>query len=72
MPTHRRVSTNGIVMHVAQERVGAPVVLCHGFPELCHSWRHPLPALADSGFGALAVDMRGLGETSAGRCRSGS
>ncbi|WP_435179010.1 alpha/beta fold hydrolase [Halorussus sp. AFM4] len=35
------------------------VVLLHGFPEFWYSWRHQLPALADAGFRAVAVDMRG-------------
>nr|MBA3328059.1 alpha/beta hydrolase [Solirubrobacterales bacterium] len=65
MPTHRTVATNGISMHLAEQGSGPPVILCHGFPELWYSWRHQLPALADAGFHAIAVDMRGYGDTSA-------
>ena len=43
---------------------GPLVVLCHGFPGLGYSWRHQLPALADAGYRAVAMDMRGYGRSS--------
>ncbi len=43
---------------------GPPVLLLHGFPELAYSWRHQLPALADAGYRAVAVDLRGYGASS--------
>jgi pimeloyl-ACP methyl ester carboxylesterase len=55
--------TNGIRMAVTQEGDGFPVVLCHGFPELAHSWRNQIPALAAAGFRAIAPDQRGYGGT---------
>jgi pimeloyl-ACP methyl ester carboxylesterase len=39
------------------------VLLCHGFPESWHSWRHQLTALAAAGYRAVAPDMRGYGQT---------
>jgi pimeloyl-ACP methyl ester carboxylesterase len=56
---------NGIRFHaLAAGPVGGPLVLClHGFPELSRSWRHQLPALAESGYRAVAPDLRGYGET---------
>jgi pimeloyl-ACP methyl ester carboxylesterase len=42
---------------------GEPVVLLHGFPELAHSWRHQLPALAAAGYHAVAPDLRGYGDS---------
>jgi pimeloyl-ACP methyl ester carboxylesterase len=60
---HRFVETNGIRMHLAEAGSGAPVVLCHGFPESWYSWRHQLQALAKEGFRAIAPDMRGYGQT---------
>jgi pimeloyl-ACP methyl ester carboxylesterase len=37
-----------------------PLVLClHGFPDNAGSWRHQLPVLADAGFRAVAVTLRG-------------
>ncbi|HXM56025.1 MAG TPA: alpha/beta hydrolase [Candidatus Dormibacteraeota bacterium] len=50
-------------MRVVEEGSGPLVVLCHGFPELSHSWRHQLPALAAAGYRAVAPDMRGYGGT---------
>ena len=44
---------------------GPLVLLLHGFPELCRSWRHQLPALAASGYRAVAPDLRGYGGTDA-------
>jgi pimeloyl-ACP methyl ester carboxylesterase len=62
---HRDISANGIRLHVAEcGRPGAPlVVLLHGFPEFWWTWRHQLPVLADAGFRAVAVDLRGYGDS---------
>jgi pimeloyl-ACP methyl ester carboxylesterase len=63
--TSRTVQVNGIEMAVQEQGAGPLVVLCHGWPELSHSWRHQLPALAQAGFRTAAPDMRGFGRTSA-------
>ena len=63
--THRQIPLNGIEMHVAECGAGPLVLMCHGWPELWYSWRHQLKALAESGFRAVAPDMRGFGRTSA-------
>jgi pimeloyl-ACP methyl ester carboxylesterase len=60
----RRVATNGIELNVRDEGAGPLVVMCHGFPELAHSWRHQLPALLDAGYRVVAPDMRGFGKSS--------
>ncbi|HEV3212851.1 MAG TPA: alpha/beta hydrolase [Acidimicrobiales bacterium] len=62
-PSHRMVRTNGIQMHVVEQGEGPLVVLCHGFPELSHSWRHQLGALTDAGYRVVVPDMRGYGAT---------
>jgi len=62
---HRVVETNGIRMHVTELGEGPAVILCHGFPESWYSWRHQLVALAQSGYRAIAPDMRGYGKTDA-------
>jgi pimeloyl-ACP methyl ester carboxylesterase len=42
-----------------------PLALClHGFPDSAHGWRHLLPALADSGFRAIAPFQRGYAPSS--------
>ncbi len=63
MIKHRHVETNGIRMHFAEQGDGPLVLSCHGFPESWHSWRHQLSALAQTGFRAVAPDMRGYGQT---------
>ena len=65
MASSRMISANGIEMFVTEEGSGPLVLLCHGWPELSHSWRHQLPAIAAAGFHAVAPDMRGFGRTSA-------
>ncbi len=62
-PTPRFIQTNGIRMAVYEQGTGQPVIFLHGFPDLAYSWRHQLPALADAGFRAVAVDQRGYGNT---------
>lgn len=61
--THREVSANGIRLHVAELGTGPLVLLLHGFPEFWWSWRHQLPALAATGRRAVAVDLRGYGDS---------
>jgi pimeloyl-ACP methyl ester carboxylesterase len=61
--THRIVEANGIKIHVAEQGAGRLVILCHGFPEVWYSWRHQLRALADAGFRAVALDLRGYGRS---------
>ena len=40
---------------------GPAVVLIHGFGGSTFSWRYTLPALADAGYHAVALDLRGFG-----------
>lgn len=40
------------------------VLLVHGFPESWYSWRHQLPVLAEAGYRAVALDVRGYGRSS--------
>jgi pimeloyl-ACP methyl ester carboxylesterase len=60
---HRTIEVNGLNIHFAEAGQGPLVVLCHGFPESWYSWRHQLQALAESGYHAVAPDMRGYGRT---------
>jgi pimeloyl-ACP methyl ester carboxylesterase len=62
----RSIATNGVTLQVTEAGdPGAPVVLLHGFPELAHTWRHQVPALAAAGYHVLAPDQRGYGRSSA-------
>ena len=51
---------------------GAPVVLLHGWACSAYSFRHQLPALAEAGFRAVAIDVRGYGRSSATRSAAAS
>lgn len=62
---HAQVEANGISVHTVSIGDGPLVVFCHGFPESWYSWRHQLPPVAEAGFRAMALDMRGYGGTSA-------
>jgi pimeloyl-ACP methyl ester carboxylesterase len=62
--THRLVSSPGGRVHLAEQGTGPLVLLVHGFPESWYSWRHQLSALADAGFRAVALDVRGYGRSS--------
>lgn len=58
---HRDVAANGARFHVAECGDGPLVLLLHGFPTFWWTWRHHLPLLADSGYRAVAMDLRGYG-----------
>lgn len=59
--THRFVSANGSRFHVVEAGAGPLILFLHGFPEFWWAWHAVLPAVADAGFRAVAVDMRGYG-----------
>lgn len=63
---HRTVDAGGTRIHLVEAGPGdGPVVLMvHGFPESWYSWRHQLPALAQAGYRAVAMDVRGYGRSS--------
>ncbi|MFI6870694.1 alpha/beta fold hydrolase [Nocardia sp. NPDC050406] len=71
--THRDVHANGIRFHVVEAAAGAGsppadpgtplVVLLHGFGDFWWSWRHQLTGLTERGFRAVAVDLRGYGDS---------
>lgn len=57
------VASNGINIGVRVAGEGPVVLLVHGFPGAAYSWRHQLPALAEAGYRAVAVDTRGYGRS---------
>lgn len=59
--SHRFVSAHGSRFHVAEVGDGPLVLLLHGFHQFWWMWRHQLPALAEAGYRAVAVDLRGFG-----------
>lgn len=63
MIEHRTIQTNGIQMHIAEAGQGAPVILCHGFPETWYSWRQQIEPIAEAGWHVIVPDQRGYGKT---------
>ena len=61
---HQLIESNGIRIHAVEEGEGPLVLLVHGFPESWYSWRYQLPALAEAGYRAVAIDVRGYGRSS--------
>ncbi|MFD8589795.1 alpha/beta fold hydrolase [Streptomyces sp. NPDC059637] len=59
--THRDVAANGARFHIVEAGEGPLVMLLHGFPQFWWTFRHQLTALADAGFRAVAMDLRGIG-----------
>jgi pimeloyl-ACP methyl ester carboxylesterase len=59
--THRSVQANGIALHIAEAGTGPLVLLLHGFPQFWWAWHQQLIDLADAGYRAVAVDLRGYG-----------
>src|SRR5262249_30519575 len=48
-------------IRIATEGAGPLVLMVHGFPESWYSWRHQLGPIAQAGFTAAAIDVRGYG-----------
>src|SRR4051812_45860339 len=61
--THRFVSANGSRFHVVELGTGPMVLFLHGFPEFWYAWEQQMRVVAEAGFRAVAVDMRGYGAT---------
>lgn len=61
---HRTLEANDVTLHIVAQGEGPLVLMCHGYPGLWYSWRHQLQAIADAGFRAVAMDMRGYGGSS--------
>jgi epoxide hydrolase A/B len=61
---HRLIQTGRARLHIAEQGEGPLVLLVHGFPELWYSWRFQIPALANAGYRAVALDQRGYGRSS--------
>src|SRR5205814_6789490 len=59
--SHRFVSANGTRFHVVEAGTGPLVLFLHGFPEFWWAWSHQLRQVAEAGFRAVAIDLRGYG-----------
>ncbi|WP_050419720.1 alpha/beta fold hydrolase [Bradyrhizobium tropiciagri] len=61
MPEFRTVSLSNVTLRVAMQGKGPLVVFVHGFPESWYSWRHQMDPVAQAGYTACAIDVRGYG-----------
>lgn len=65
MPDMTLIDTGEVTLRCAIEQpasgAGPIVILVHGFPESWYSWRHQLAPLAQAGYNACAIDVRGYG-----------
>lgn len=55
------VSGLSVFMQEAGPVDGPPVILVHGFGGSTFNWRYTLPALAEAGYRAVALDLKGFG-----------
>jgi pimeloyl-ACP methyl ester carboxylesterase len=65
-PTQAVEFASGDGLHLSGSRLSLPgpqVLLAHGFGQTRHSWAGTQERLGDAGFGSLAWDMRGHGES---------
>ena len=62
---HHRIDTNDLTLHVLEMGKGPVVLFAHGFPDAWRGWRRQMDAVAAAGYRAVALDMRGDGESSA-------
>jgi len=61
MPRMHTVDTGKVSLRCAIEGEGPLAIMVHGFPESWYSWRHQIGPVADAGFTACAIDVRGYG-----------
>lgn len=63
--SHRTVNAAGVNFHVAIHgpEDGTPVLLLHSFPRTWLSWKHTLVSLGDANWRAIAMDLRGFGNS---------
>ena len=55
---------NGVKLHYVSGGSGMPVLLIPGWLETWYEWRDVMPTLVKTGFQVIAVDPRGMGESS--------
>ncbi|WP_226699029.1 alpha/beta fold hydrolase [Qipengyuania gaetbuli] len=61
MPEMRTIEVGELSLRCAVEGEGPLVIMVHGFPESWYSWRHQIGPVADAGYTACAIDVRGYG-----------
>ncbi len=60
---HAQIEANGVSLHVVEAGAGPAVLFVHGFPDTWRGWRRQMQAVVAAGHRAIALDMRGYGES---------
>ncbi|MBT2337512.1 alpha/beta hydrolase [Variovorax paradoxus] len=60
---HSQIEANGASFHVVEQGQGPAVLFLHGFPDTVETWRSQMQAVSDNGYRAVALDMRGFGDS---------
>ena len=63
-PRFEYVRSGACTIRVAVQGAGPLVIMVHGWPESWYSWRHQIGPIANAGFTAAAIDVRGYGGSS--------
>lgn len=58
-----KLRIDGEYFHVIEQGSGPAVLFCHGFPDTAETWRSQMRAVAAAGYRAVALDMRGFGDS---------
>ena len=59
-----KTARHGSFYFASGPEAGPLIIFVHGWPELSHSWRHPLRCFGALGFHCVAPDMRSYGRSS--------
>ncbi|MBB3644426.1 pimeloyl-ACP methyl ester carboxylesterase [Rhizobium sp. BK619] len=60
---HSEIEVNGASFHVVHQGRGPVVLFLHGFPDTVETWRSQMQVVAENGYRAIALDMRGFGDS---------
>src|SRR5688572_23150281 len=55
------VNANGGTFRVVEQGMGPAVLFLHGFPDTARTWYSQMQAVAEAGYRAIALDLRGFG-----------
>jgi pimeloyl-ACP methyl ester carboxylesterase len=61
MEPFRMIDAGAATIRAVVKGDGPLVLMVHGFPESWYSWRHQIDPIAEAGFTACAIDVRGYG-----------
>ena len=57
------IDVDGHSFHVLDQGAGPAVMFAHGFPDVGETWLHQMAGVAEAGYRAVALDMRGFGSS---------